>query len=42
VSLSVRTVESHIYRPSNMAGFSGRAALTAMMRSVGEGVPTIK
>ncbi|MDP7703664.1 LuxR C-terminal-related transcriptional regulator [Mycobacterium sp. TY815] len=38
----VRTVESHIYRPSNIRGVSGRAALTAMMRSVGDGVPTIK
>ncbi|WP_156690444.1 helix-turn-helix transcriptional regulator [Mycobacterium sp. Marseille-P9652] len=32
VSLSVRTVESHIYRASAKAGVSGRSALAAMMR----------
>jgi DNA-binding NarL/FixJ family response regulator len=33
VSLSVRTVESHIYRASTKAGVSGRSALAEMMRS---------
>ncbi|GAB7071401.1 LuxR family transcriptional regulator [Mycobacterium hodleri] len=32
VSLSVRTVESHVYRASNKAGVNGRAGLAAMMR----------
>lgn len=32
VSLSVRTVESHIYRASIKAGVSGRAALAQLMR----------
>ncbi|AYE98624.1 hypothetical protein C0J29_06710 [Mycobacterium paragordonae] len=36
VSLSVRTVESHIYRASTKAGVSGRAALAQMMRSAEE------
>jgi DNA-binding CsgD family transcriptional regulator len=31
VSLSVRTVESHIYRASSKAGLSGRSALAEMM-----------
>ena len=35
VSLSVRTVESHIYRASSKAGVSGRSALAEMMRSAG-------
>ncbi|WP_367593448.1 response regulator transcription factor [Mycobacterium asiaticum] len=35
VSLSVRTVESHVYRASTKAGVSGRAALAEMMRSPG-------
>lgn len=35
VSLSVRTVESHVYRASSKAGVSGRAALAEMMRSAG-------
>lgn len=35
VSLSVRTVESHIYRASSKAGVSGRAALAEMMRAAG-------
>jgi DNA-binding NarL/FixJ family response regulator len=34
VSLSVRTVESHIYRASSKAGVSGRSALAEMMRGV--------
>jgi DNA-binding CsgD family transcriptional regulator len=33
VSLSVRTVESHVYRASTKAGVTGRAGLAAMMRS---------
>ena len=32
VSLSVRTVESHIYRAGNKAGVAGRSGLAAMMR----------
>ena len=32
VSLSVRTVESHIYRASSKAGVAGRPGLAAMMR----------
>ncbi|OBI92979.1 helix-turn-helix transcriptional regulator [Mycobacterium asiaticum] len=32
VSLSVRTVESHIYRATTKAGVSGRSALVEMMR----------
>ncbi|OBF45923.1 hypothetical protein A5787_00850 [Mycobacterium sp. 852002-50816_SCH5313054-b] len=32
VSLSVRTVESHVYRASSKAGVSGRSALGEMMR----------
>jgi DNA-binding NarL/FixJ family response regulator len=35
VSLSVRTVESHIYRASSKAGLSGRSALAEMMRGAG-------
>jgi ATP/maltotriose-dependent transcriptional regulator MalT len=35
VSLSVRTVESHIYRASTKAGVSGRSGLAEMMRSAG-------
>jgi DNA-binding CsgD family transcriptional regulator len=35
VSLSVRTVESHIYRASGKAGVSGRSALAAMIRNSG-------
>ncbi|OBI81444.1 hypothetical protein A9X00_09120 [Mycobacterium sp. 1245805.9] len=35
VSLSVRTVESHIYRASSKAGVSGRSALGEMMRRRG-------
>lgn len=35
VSLSVRTVESHIYRASTKAGVSGRAGLAEMMRGTG-------
>jgi DNA-binding NarL/FixJ family response regulator len=35
VSLSVRTVESHIYRSSTKAGVAGRSGLAAMMRSAG-------
>ncbi len=35
VSLSVRTVESHIYRASTKAGVSGRSALAEMMRGAG-------
>jgi DNA-binding NarL/FixJ family response regulator len=35
VSLSVRTVESHIYHASSKAGVSGRAALAELMRSPG-------
>lgn len=35
VSLSVRTVESHIYRASSKAGVSGRSALAEMMRGAG-------
>ncbi|OBK52579.1 hypothetical protein A5655_21730 [Mycobacterium sp. 1081908.1] len=35
VSLSVRTVESHIYRASGKAGVSGRSALGEMMRRRG-------
>jgi DNA-binding NarL/FixJ family response regulator len=35
VSLSVRTVESHIYRASSKAGVSGRSALAEMMRNAG-------
>ena len=35
VSLSVRTVESHIYRASSKAGVSGRSALAEIMRSAG-------
>jgi DNA-binding CsgD family transcriptional regulator len=33
VSLSVRTVESHIYRASTKAGVTGRPGLAAMMRN---------
>ncbi len=36
VSLSVRTVESHIYRASTKAGVSGRAALARLMRGAKE------
>ncbi|MDP7730005.1 helix-turn-helix transcriptional regulator [Mycobacterium sp. TY813] len=36
VSLSVRTVESHIYRASIKAGVSGRAALARLMRGAEE------
>lgn len=32
VSLSVRTVESHVYRTCNKAGVAGRAGLVATMR----------
>jgi DNA-binding NarL/FixJ family response regulator len=35
VSLSVRTVESHVYNASCKAGVSGRAALAELMRSAG-------
>ena len=35
VSLSVRTVESHIYRASTNAGVSGHSVLAEMMRSAG-------
>lgn len=35
VSLSVRTVESHIYRASSKAGVSGRSALGEVMRQRG-------
>jgi DNA-binding NarL/FixJ family response regulator len=35
VSLSVRTVESHIYRASSKAGVSGRSGLAEMMRGAG-------
>jgi DNA-binding NarL/FixJ family response regulator len=35
VSLSVRTVESHIYRSSTKAGVAGRSGLAAVMRSAG-------
>ncbi|MBJ7341141.1 MAG: response regulator transcription factor [Mycolicibacterium sp.] len=33
VSLSVRTVESHIYRASSKAGVTGRSGLAAVMRN---------